>query len=184
MHPLSRRRLCLLMPAALLAACRERPPPDVPDLTFRHLAPIRFDVLTLEVVDSYRPPARRPNVEHLFPLPPALAAERWAKDRLRAAGPSGLARFEILQGGVVEVPRGESDRYDAVLEVRLRLSSGDGKRTGEIAARAARSRTVDRDATLRERELAWSRITEGLMEDLNAELERQIARHLRGFLRS
>lgn len=182
MHAPSRRDLCLLLPAFLIAGCAE-PPPDLPDLAFGRLGVIRFDVLTLQIVDSWQPPARPPNVEHLFPLPPALAAERWAKDRLRAAGPAGVARFEILQAGVVEEPHEGSDRYDAILEVRLQLSSGDGKRTGEISARASRSRTIERDASLDERERIWFEITEALMRDLDAELERQIARHLQGFLR-
>jgi hypothetical protein len=179
---LSRRSLCLLLPGVMLAACAESPPPELPDLTFTHLRPIRFDVSTVQVVESYRPPARKPNVEHLFPVPPALAAERWAKDRLRAAGPGGTARFEVLRGDVVEVPRGSADRYEAVLEVRLALASADGRRTGEVSARASRTQTVERDATLDERERVWFDMTDALMRDLDAQLERQIAEHLQAFL--
>lgn len=183
MFLLSRRGFCLLLPGVLLAACGKRAaPPDLPDLTFTRQRPIRLDVSTLQVVDSYQPPARRPNVEHLFPVPPALAAERWAKDRLRAAGPSGTARFEVLRGDVVETPRAAADRFEAVLEVRLELASADGRRTGEVSARASRTQTVEHDATLDERERVWFDMTEALMRDLDAQLERQIAQHLQAFL--
>lgn len=182
MSLVSRRGLCVLLPGLLLAGCARKPPPDLPDLTFTRLRPIRLDAATLQIIDSYRPPARRPNVEHLFPVPPALAAERWAKDRLRAAGPAGTARFEVLRGDVVEVPGGSMDRYEAVLEVRLDLASADGRRTGEVSARARRTQTVARDAPLGERERLWFDMTEALMRDLDAQLERQIADHLQAFV--
>src|SRR3546814_13039922 len=41
------------------------------------------------VIDAYRSPGTAPNVEHLFPSPPATAMARWASDRLEAVGTTG-----------------------------------------------------------------------------------------------
>src|SRR3546814_2994630 len=55
------------------------------------------------VIDAYRSPGTAPNVEHLFPSPPATAMARWASDRLEAVGTNGSAIFTILRADVVEV---------------------------------------------------------------------------------
>jgi hypothetical protein len=180
----------------LVAGC-STPPERYPfaDLTYGHLPPIRLDVAVVDVVNDYRAPLRAPNVEHLFPVRPADAARRWARDRLVPVGSSGVARFTILQASVVEVPldrsgglqgfltKDQSERYDAVIEVRLDLENAGGLRTGTVMARAARSQTVAENATLNERERVWYALTEALMNDLNAELERNIDLHLQRFLR-
>ncbi len=164
-----------------------------PELTYVHLPQIRLDVAMVDVIDSYRAPGTAPNVEHLFPTPPAKAMERWAYDRLVAAGTNGSAVFTILRGDVVEVPlerttgikgvftKDQSYRYDATLQVRLEAENTSGLRRGSITASAAHSRSVTEDITLNERERIWFEMTERLMQDIGAEIERQIDRYLSAF---
>lgn len=187
--------VAVLLVLAAAGGCSTSQRPSFADLTYDHLPPIRLDVAVVDVANDYRSSLRPPNVEDLFPVRPADAAVRWARDRLVPVGSSGAARFTVVKASVVEVPlerttgikgfftEDQSERYDAVIEVRLDLENAGGLRTGSVTARAERSQTVEEDATLDERERVWYRLTEALMNDLNAELERNIDRHLQPFLR-
>ena len=185
-----------LVIVAGLAGCETPvPKPVFPDLTYGHLPPIGLAVARIEVVPAYVSPAKKPNVEHLFPVAPAAAAARWLRDRLQAVGGRGLVRATVLQGGVVEVPLekttglkgmftvNQSERYDAVLEVRIRIFREDGSEAAMVTSRAERSRTVAEDITPYAREKIWFVMTEALLNDLNAQLERQIRTHFTGYLR-
>jgi len=194
----TRRRLlsgvAAVAAAGTLGGCNTPPQRyEFPELTYTHLPPIRLDVAVVDVVDSYHPPMAEPNVEHLFPVPPARAMERWARDRLVAAGSNGSALFTILRADVVEVPLArttgikgvfttdQSYRYDATMEIRLDAENTSGLRRGTITAQARRSQTVAENVTLNERERLWFEMTELLMRDIGSEIERNIDRYLAAF---
>lgn len=180
----------------LLSACQAAPrAPVYPDLTFANLAPFRFDAASLEIVEAYKPPLKPPNVEHEFPLTPAAAARRWAADRVKAVGTQGLVRFIVREASVVEVPlkrteglkglitEDQAERYDARLVIEIEVRDERGFKRGFVSAVAKRSRTVPENMTLNERDQIFFEITEALMQDINAELEKQVITHLARFLR-
>lgn len=185
----------LMMVLFGLGACDTPPKRSTfPELTFQHLAPIRLDVARIEVVEAYPASTEDARVEQQFPTPPGVAAAHWARDRLQAAGPDGTARFTVLEASVTQVPLprttgitgvvtiDQSDRYDAVLKVRLELVNRNGMQTGQISAEARESATAAEDLSLNDRERLWFEMTKRLMDRLNAELEKQIGAHLAGFL--
>ncbi len=163
---------------------------EFPELTWTHLPPITLDVAEIEIIDASQPSGASPNVEHLFPLPPARAAERWARDRLRVGGLANRARFIIQRAEVVEVglqqtegfsglfTTDQSERYDAELVVLLEIRSDAGARLGQVTTELHKSRTVPEDASLNQREAIWFAITDDLSKLLNAELERSIPLYL------
>ena len=191
------RRVWIVAAALLLAACSDAPPPtNFPRLTYAHLGAFALDVSEIEIVDAYQPTFRSPNVDHLMPVAPAAAARQWARDRLKTAGSSGRrAVFTIDDGAVTETTlqrktgvRGvltvdQSERYDAVLAVRLEIFDAAGRRVGLAEATARRSRSVPEDITLNVRDKIWFSITESLAEDLNTELDRAIRQFLGAYLR-
>ncbi|NQV83010.1 MAG: hypothetical protein HQ494_04240 [Rhodospirillales bacterium] len=158
------------------------------NLTFGHLKPIRLDVAKIEVVSHYQPPLRAPNVEHLFPTPPAAALKQWAKDRLRAVGRSGTARLVIVNAGAVEsrlaqktgltatFTKQQSQRYDLAVEARLEITSPIGR--GQTSAHASRFTTVREDITLNIRERTWLDLTEALVRDFDVAMEQNMRQHL------
>ena len=182
--------------ALLPAACEPpAPAPVFAQLTYAHLGAIRLDVAKVEVVDQYVPPLKRPNVEHEFPITPAAAARRWAVERIKAAGTGRTARV-IVRTAVVRVKtlpkskdlRGlftvqESERYDGELAMTIEIRSERGFREAFAEARATRSRTVLENISLNQRTKVYYEMTEGMMIDLNAELEKNIRTHLARFLR-
>jgi hypothetical protein len=180
----------------LLVACQTPDPePKYPDLSYAHYGAIPLDVARIEVVRAYTQPAKKPNVEHLFPVNPMASAESWVKDRLRAAGRSGVAQATISSASVVEVPlkrstgvrgvftKDQAERYDGLIEMTVRILGDDGQEKASVRSRAERSRTVAEDVSLIEREKTWFEMTEAMMNDLNASLQRQINEHLRSFVR-
>ena len=179
-----------------LAACQTPDPePSYPELTYAHFGAIPLDVARIEVVRAYVPPAKKPNVDHLFPVKPLAAADRWVRDRLRAAGRTGVVRATIARASVVEVPlkrtkgirgaftKDQSERYDGLIEISIQILGNDGREKANVTSRAERSRTVAEDASPNDREKVWFEMTEAMMNDLNASLQRQINRHLRAFVR-
>ena len=90
----------------VLAACESPPPPmpTYPEIRFDRQPVLRLDVKEIVVKGAYQPPLTRPNIEHLFPIPPAAAAQAWADDRLRAVGTRGRARLIIKDASVISEP--------------------------------------------------------------------------------
>ncbi len=177
-----------------LAAC-ETPvqTQKLPGLTFAHLAPIKLNVAKIDIEVRYQPPLKAPNVEHLFPTPPAAALKQWVKDRLRAAGGSGIARLVIMNASAVETnlaqkkgltatfTKQQSQRYDATVEARLEISSSLGK--GRTSAHATRFTTVREDININKRERTWFDLTEALVRDFDRAMEKNMRQHLSRWFR-
>jgi hypothetical protein len=174
-----------------LAACRsEGERPNYPELTWTHLPPITLDVAEIEIIDNTAPSKASPHVEQLFPVPPSHAAQRWARDRLRAGGLANRARFIIQRADVIEtsLPKtgglagiftsDQADRYDAVLTVLLEIRSDTSGLLGQVTTEVRKSRTVAEDVSFNERDTAWFEMTDDLMKLFNSEMERNMPLYL------
>ena len=192
-----RRPLAALALLLAFGGCNAAPPPPppLPALSWGGLPPFELDVSTIAIDDSYRPPAGGGHVEAELPVTPADAAERWARDRLRAVGRAGTARFVVGEASVVAVPLPTSGglggaltdqqslRYDARLAVRLEVENLAQGRAGTVSAEASRSQTVAEGASPEERRRLQFALVEGLLEQLNGELEKNIPLYLGPYLR-
>lgn len=183
--------------ALALAGCQSTPQPvRFPDLTYGHLGAMRLEVERVDIDSEYQAPLRAPNVDHLFSTPPERAMRRWAQDRLAASGAPGRhARFVITDAKVTEtnLPRttgltgaftkDQSQRYDLAMGAAIEIREDRGNyRVGYATASTSRSRTVREDITVNEREKVWFEMLEQAMNELNAELERQIKANMTRFL--
>jgi hypothetical protein len=178
-----------------LASCQATAPTLVfPELTFQHMKSLSLNVAKLETMSSYRPPMSAPNVDHLFHTSPAGALGRWAEDRLRAVGKNGFARFTIIEASVAETQldmkkgiigaftKDQSERYDAVLEAKLEIFDDSDLSVGFARAKVTRSVTVREDSSVNQREQAWFHLTEELVRDIDAELQKNISMYLSRWL--
>jgi hypothetical protein len=177
-----------LLATLALAACESGPPPrpTFPDIRFTDKPPLRIDARAIDIERQFRSTLQAPYVEHLFPVPPERAMENWARDRLQATGTTRRVRVRIIDAAVKETRleptpgvRGafttdQAERYDATAEMTLDLMGERGFAERSVAVKASRSRTVPEDITPNERERVWYELTQLLMADLDAELERQI----------
>lgn len=180
---------------ALLAGCEMTPPRnDFARIGFDHRQPLHFDVASMEVIQQYEAPREAPHVGHRFPDPLPDVAERWGRQRLKAAGPRNSARFTIHEASVVEQELAgtqglkrffvidQSERYEARLraELEIRDSSNGARRT--VRADVRRSVTVAEDASLSEREAIWFQLTEDLMRRFDREMEQAARENLTPWL--
>ena len=187
----------VVLPVVALAACASAPPPRpvFPELTFGHLGALTFDAGGVEVVNEYVPPLRRPNVEHEMPLAPATAATRWANDRIKAGGRPGRTVRVIIRNAAVreaDLPKSsglkglftteQAARFDAEIEVVVELRSARGFRDAFASAGARRSVTISEGATLNDRDRIWFGLVEELMAELNRELEKNIRQYMGAYL--
>lgn len=179
--------------ALLLGAC-ETPVParKFPEISFRHEAPFRLDVATIEVEKQPAAP-QEGEVVHELPVSLATVAENWARQRLTAVGTTGTAVVRIEKASVVEEKlqktggiRGafttdQTERYTGDLEMSMELNNGREQGTVKVGAR--KIRTIGEDATLAEREKLWFDMVEKLARDVDAQMNKQINAHLTNFLR-
>ncbi len=179
-----------------LSACTTpNPAPIYPDLTFQGRPPLRLNVADLQIINEVVPPLAAPNVEHLAPVAPAAAVERWAADVLQPAGATGRGILAIRQGSIIEeklAPTGgvkgfftidQSERYTATIVAQLDLFDGANRRVGEARAEATHFVTIAEDASLTEREALWYGLVEKAAQDFAVTMEETIRQELAPHLR-
>lgn len=180
----------------VFAGCTTAPDkPEYADITFRHLAPLKLDVGEIKVVSEFQSTFKSPHVEHELPVKIDQSVRRWAQDRLQAVGnASAYAVLTIKDASVVEkslekstgvtglFTKDQSELYEFHVNAELKIVNVNGS-TGFVTAEALRTKSVDEDITLNDRERVYYRQTEVLMRDFDAEMEKNIRNFLGRFLR-
>ena len=197
--PSSSLRLKILAIAVLaaVAACNTAPPrPTYPDIRFTTQPPIRLAVSSVDVRSEYKPTFQSPHVEHLFPVPPAQAAENWAHDRLQAGGGGARARFTIQDASVIETElkkktegitgafkKEPTERYDATLRGMLEIVDERGFALRTVTVKVVRSQSVIEGITPNERDQTWYDMTKALMGDFDQQMSAEISANLGGYFK-
>ena len=185
-----------LLAVAVIAVGCEVPLPsrDSTAPSFAHLPPLVFDLERIEVVERGTAP-HPSDVDHLFPIPPAVAARLWVEDRLRASGHVGVLRVTIDEASARSTPfatnknleglltEEQAERIDARLRVTIEAIDGNGEVNGSATAEAERSRTLPEGITLAERERHYDEIVGALLHDYNTSQEQAIRKYLGLYLR-
>ena len=187
--------LCLMLSGFALSGCATPPPArNLDRISYSERPPIRLDVREIEIQRAYQPPSAAPNVDHLFPVPPAAGAQLWAADRLKAAGPSRRARFIVREAPVIEIPLArsggltgsftiqQSERYEARLVTELQILAEDGRVEASVRAEVTHHRTVPENLTLNERVEVWHQMTQALLDEMDRQLEATIKEALYSYL--
>jgi hypothetical protein len=186
----ARRRFAttlLAMAVLLLTACSSGAPPAAPkSIGFKRYQPIMMNVSKIDVLEEYRAPMRNPNVEHLLPVSPAEAMQTWVKDRLRVASTEKSMQVIIKDASVISTPLpkpegvagivnlGNDRRYDARLNVEMRIYGDGAMSEASIEVSATRTINVNERVSVHEREAIFRRMIFYLMETMNAALEKNM----------
>lgn len=185
----------LLTLALFLAACASEPqmPPPL-GLAYLAQKPLRLDVTRVEVVKKYQSSSKPPHVENDFPVPPVAMIQQWTQDRLLPVGKKGYAVVTIEDASVVEIPlkktsgmKGfftidQSEQYDAKVSVKIEIFDDFGNSKGFAYARTQASRSVPENMTLGQRRKVWINMMEKVMNNLDEELNRNMAAYLKPYL--
>ncbi|WP_372624012.1 hypothetical protein [Falsiroseomonas sp.] len=189
---LPRRSLFLALP--LVAACAGgEQPAALPPLVsgYGHLTPIRLNVAELELAD---PAAGAVRVDEPAPVRPEREMLRMAQDRLVPTGTEGKARFIVERaefrreplraaGGLTGLFAGDpGERISVLLQSRLEVLSGEGRRVGFVETQARHQRTLPDGTSAAARGRAAEEAVRQAMQELNVEFEFQIRRALRPWL--
>jgi hypothetical protein len=190
-----RLKIAAIALLAGLAACDTAPPrPTYPDIHFTSEAPIRLAVSAIDVRNEYKPTFQSPHVEHLFPVPPAQAAENWVHDRLQAGGGAVRGRFTIQDASVIETQlpkksegisgafkKEATERYDAMLRAMLEIVDARGFALRTVTVKVVRSQSVLEGITPNERDQTWYDMTKALMADFDQQMSAEISANLGGY---
>ena len=139
-------------------------------------------------------PFKTPNVEHLVPIAPGAAAERWAADILKPVGSRGTALFVITRASVTEqklktktglkglIAIEQSEEYEAALGARIEILDGT-RRVATAKISINRTQTTREDVTPNQRSVLWHALVERLMVDFDAEMRKQGGTYLKEHIR-
>ena len=187
--------LCLILSGFVLSGCATPPPArNLDTISYSERPPIRLDVHEIEIQRAYQPPNAAPNVDHLFPVPPAAGAQLWAADRLKAAGPLRRARFIVREAPVIEIPLDlsggltgtftveQSERYEARLVTEIQILAEDGRVEASVTVEVTHHRTVPENLTLNERVEVWHEMTRSLLDEMDRQLDAAIKEALYTYL--
>jgi hypothetical protein len=186
-----RRLLAVVVLIGFACACagpgEQTEPPT--QMSFADRPPIRLNVDRLVVESNEAVPRPQPDIASDFPVPPEAAMEQWAKDRLRAQGHGGVARFRVLTASVSEdrLPRRKGfvglfgappgARDTVTVEGRLEIVAEDGS-SAMASAKVVRASTLEGDATRAERQRFRYDLVASTMDAFDGEMERAIRKHL------
>lgn len=179
-----------------LAACTTTPEkPTYADITFSHLSPIKLNVGEIKVVNEFKSTLKSPHVEHELPVKIDQSIIRWSKDRLQAVGGSGAyAILTIKDASAVEAAmekskglkgvftNDQSELYTFHVAVELKIVEVNGSK-GLATAESKRSKSVPEDITINNREKMYFEQTELILQDFDAEMEKNIRAFLSEFIR-
>jgi len=162
------------------------PPPEIPafpDLRFTSEPPFLLQAGQIEIRTLYQPTAG----ESRFPVPPVRAMQNWARDRLRASGQGGSARFTIanasataknlpVQGGISGTFTDQvSQQYDVAVDAALEILDRQGVALRSMRVTARRSRSVLQSATANDRERVRYALVRDLMADFDSQAQSRIS---------
>ncbi|MEJ0009997.1 MAG: lipoprotein [Alphaproteobacteria bacterium] len=156
---------------------------------------VRINVARVKVVNAYRPPLAAPNVEQDFPTPPAKAVALWVRQRLQAAGTQGVLEVTIDDASVREnkLPVDKSvsgfftdqqtSRLDARLHVTLRLyTGGDAMSAASGDITVTRSVTLNRKASVTDRERAFDDMVAAMMTDFDMQAHDRLNSYFKAYM--
>ena len=182
--------IAALTASLFLSACATPAPLPVQNISFTNYPAINIDVASIEVVEEYKSPLRTPNVEHLMPYSPAAAMKIWSKDRLKATGSAKLLQVAIIDAPVTvtDLPKtqginglftnDQDKRYDARLEVELRIYGDSALSEASTNVVVTRSITIAENASVNVRKAAYNQLIFDLMKMLNEKLEKNMQEYM------
>ena len=170
-----------------LSACSSPPPMQrLPDMTFLYKPPIRLNIARVEVVSEYTAPTVRPNIEYDMPVSPEAALRKWAQDRLKPVGATGILRVVIHKASATETPlqtdlgfsgmfkKEQQARVDENLEVTLQMLDDHQFTVADVTGKSFRSRTEPEGQKLTERDQLLYDMTYDLVRGFDDEVDSNI----------
>ena len=175
-------------------ACATPQPQSTNALDFSKEPTINLNVANIEIIEAYQSPFAAPNIEHLMPTSPTEAMKIWVHDRLRATGSSKLLQVTIVDAPVIatDLPKtrgikgvftvDQDKKYDARLEVELRIYGDGAISEANTSVAVTRTITIPENASVNSRRAAYEKMIKDMMEMLDNKLEKNIQSYFGNYL--
>lgn len=188
------RKFFSVIVLTLLAACATNPYGASQPPSFTKYPAINVDVAKIDVVEEYKSPMRAPNIEHLMAYTPADVMKIWVRDRLHATGGSKLMQVRIIDASVTStdlpktkglrgaITNDQDKRYDARLEVELRIYGEGALSEANTSITITRNVTVPEDASAATRRGTYEKLVGDMMDMLNDKLEKNMQQYMGNYI--
>ena len=165
-----------------------------PTMTFTHLSKIRLLVRDIKILELQKNQITPPYITHQFPISPAKATRRWAKDKLQIGGKKNTARLIIKIAEAKQIPlkidktfvgsfkNQQSDRYETELSAKLEILNEKKEIEAVVEAEAQHFKTVSEATSLSDRRKIWYNMIEVLMNEFNKEIDKNINNNFQRYL--
>jgi hypothetical protein len=188
----TRRNLIVVaLCSALLASCGPPPmTPNYPDIRFTQERPFLLNANQIEIRTLYMPT----DMDRAYPVSPVQALQNWGRDRLRASGNGGPARFTIgsATATIKDLPIQDgfkanftdqvSQEYAIAVDVTIEILDDHGMAARSVHVTANRARTALQSATPVQREQIRYDMVRDLMADFNRQAETQLRNNFGPYL--
>ena len=174
--------LCLGSGLSLVSCAPPPETPSFPDIRFTAEPPFILQASQIEIRTRYQPG----DAENAFPVSPLRAIQNWARDRLRAGGQGGPARFTIadatariadvpVKGGISGTFTDQvSQKYDVAIDAALELLDPAGVALRSARVTVSRSATVLQSASANDRARVRYNLVRDMMADFDAQAQARI----------
>jgi hypothetical protein len=174
--------LCLGSGLTLASCGPPQETPSFPDIRFTNEPPLVLQAAQIEIRTIYRPG----DADNAFPVSPLRAIQNWARDRLRANGQGGPARFTIadatakvtdlpVKGGISGTFTDQvSQQYDVAIDAALELLDTTGAALRSARVTVSRSATVLQSASANERARTRYNLVREMMSDFDRQAQQRI----------
>lgn len=187
--------LCIGLGVSLTACTQTTPDLYFPQPDFSAQAPIRLQAGNVEVVDNSTTGQGKTGVlgnriETRFPNPPAEMIRKWANQRLiGVGGPNRLVvtiddasatQTNLTKKDGIEGAFTKQQAWNVDLHTRVRVQLFTPEKNfadAEASAEAGGSKTIREDASPYERDKTYNELTQSVLTNLTAELDRQVNSH-------
>jgi hypothetical protein len=175
--------LCLGSGLTLVSCAPPPEAPSFPDIRFTGEPPLLLLASQIEIRTRYQPG----DADNAFPVSPLRAIQNWARDRLRANGQGGPARFTIadatakvtdlaVKGGISGTFTDQvSQQYDVALDAALEVLDTTGVVVRSARVTVSRSATVLQSATANDRARTRYNLVREMMSDFDSQAQARIS---------
>ena len=183
----SRLAVCLLLLTAACSSDNSASSLKMPD--YSSSGKINLDVKNITYSDQgTNRNMLGPIISDQFQPTITQAAQTWALQRLQAVGSGGQAVFVVRNAYVVSQLLPTSDSWfereqgsKFIGHIEVEIDARNGERYGLATAQAERTVSLPENPTEEEKSVAYGLLLNGLMADLNSNLDTAIHEHLSDF---
>ncbi len=179
-----------------LISCQSPAPFSNLKLNFDHLEKISLNISEIEIISIYKPPLKRPNVDHLYEETLSEIASRYFLYKFNTLDNNKRLRIVIKEASLKKNTKKNSQKsaiinlfnnksstsYYAVLKVEIQIINERGFIISKINSEVFLSKSDTKNLSINEDLMIYFEICEKIIMLLDEELYKQINKHFKKYL--